>query len=301
MSKASLLPLAALLALGVSSALSADPPARPMTQAELLKTIDGLGKGDPVTKAPLSAEPTLPRREAPATKPAAAEPRLPRASVSTPKPDLMATGAGATTKSESSKPKEKKAGNPMEGSTPGQTEITSEEAAFDQKTHQAIFTIKVFVRNPDFTLSCDKLTAFLKTAEAKKGAPARGALPTVEATGVQVTGASPAKAPGPGGGLDKAIAEGNVEIVQDKVSDDGTISHNVGHAKTADYDSNTGNLTLRGMPEVQSGINSIVATSEETIIILNRDGRMKTIGPSKNILRESPAVPKSTAGNTNGR
>jgi lipopolysaccharide export system protein LptA len=321
MSKAALLSLAALLALGVSPLVRAEPPARPLTEAELLKTLDGLGKGDPVTKAPLSAEPALPKRETTKT-PAPAEPRSPRSASTTPKPDLLGAGAGTTTQSESRKkdPKEK---TPMPGSTPGQTEITSEEAAFDQRTHQAVFMKNVFVRNPDFTLSCDKLTAYMKHDDdkTKKGAPAAGgadpgpgrtALPTLDAPGVQVTGTpAPHKkgggsdpgAGGPGGGLDKAHAEGNVEIIQDKVADDGTISHNVGHGKTADYDSAEGSITLRGKPDVQQGINSCEALDEETIIILFRDGHMKTIGRTKNIIRESTATPapKPASVTSNGR
>lgn len=291
MNKALFLPLATLFAVSLSPALhSAEPPPKALTEKELLKTLDGLGKGDPVTKAPLSAEPALPRKETPSVRGA-----------TTPNP-----GAGSSSKSDSSKTKEKKPSNPMPGSTPGQTEITAEEAAFDQKTHQAVFTIKVFVRNPDFTLSCDKLTAFLKTEETKKGAPGAAtprALPTVEAPGVAVTGAAPKAPAGPGGGLDKAIAESNVEIIQDKVSDDGTISHNVAHCKRAEYDSSTGDLVLKGMPEVQSGINTIVATAEETTITMNRDGRLKTVGPHKSTLRENPNVPapRPATANNNGR
>ena len=67
----------------------------------------------------------------------------------------------------------------MPGSTPGQTEITSEEGAFDQKTHEAIFTIKVFVRNPDFTLTCDKLTAYMKHDEDKTKNQPGGATPAL--------------------------------------------------------------------------------------------------------------------------
>src|SRR4051812_15154089 len=110
MSNATLLPLAVLLALGVSPLLRAEPPARPLTEQELLKTLDGLGKGDPVTKAPLSAEPALPKREATTTTPVA-EPRSPRSASTARKPDLMGTTGGATSKSESTKkekdPKEK--------------------------------------------------------------------------------------------------------------------------------------------------------------------------------------------------
>lgn len=320
MSKVSLLSLAALLGVGLSPVLRAEPPARPLTQAELLKTLDDLSKGDANTKAPLSAEPALPKRDAPTAKPATvkttatAAPRSPRNATTGP------TGEGPAPKSDPAKPKEKEK-KPMPGSTPGQTEITSEEGAFDQKTHQAIFTIKVFVRNPDFTLSCDKLTAYMKHDEEKSkpggatpalgapAAPARLGPPIVEANGANVTG-KPAKGDagsGPAGGLDRAIAESNVEIIQDKVADDGSISHNVGHGKKAIYESSTGNVTLYGMPDVQQGINSCVALDEKTIIILNRDGHMTTIGPTKNIIREANAAtpapkPAQTATTTaNGR
>src|SRR3954467_9592471 len=95
MSKVLLLSVAAVFALGPAPVFGQEPPARPLTEAELLKTLDGLGKGDPVTKAPLSAEPALPKR--PATKPAATpEARSPRSASTTPKPDLM--GAPATPK-----------------------------------------------------------------------------------------------------------------------------------------------------------------------------------------------------------
>src|SRR4051794_28762500 len=107
MSKAALLPLAALLALGLSSLVGAEPPPRPLTEADLLKTLDGLGKGDPVTKPPLSADPALPKADATKT-PATAEPRSPRSASTTSKPDLMGTGAAATPKTASPKNKDAK-------------------------------------------------------------------------------------------------------------------------------------------------------------------------------------------------
>jgi lipopolysaccharide export system protein LptA len=156
----------------------------------------------------------------------------------------------------------------------------------------------------------DKKAAATGTAGATP-ATVRPALPTLEAPGVQVTGTpAPGKkgdpgAGGPGGGLDKALAEGSVEIIQDKLADDGTVSHNVGHGKTAHYDSADGSVTLRGKPDVQQGINTIEALDEETVIVLYRDGHMKSYGGrTKNILREGNATPapKATAGTstTNG-
>src|SRR6187402_1156609 len=44
----------------------------------------------------------------------------------------------------------------------GQTEITSLEATFDQKTREAVFLGNVIVKDPEFDLKCDRLTAFLK-------------------------------------------------------------------------------------------------------------------------------------------
>src|SRR4051794_26472612 len=73
MNKAVLLPLASALVFALVPALPAQnqAPAKPLTESELLKTLDGLGKGDPVTKTPLGAadrrEPAgtdLPRHDA---------------------------------------------------------------------------------------------------------------------------------------------------------------------------------------------------------------------------------------------
>src|SRR5688572_12783670 len=57
--------LTAGVVLGLASTLQAQAPAKPLTESELLKTLDGLGKGDPVTKQPLSArdQEPLPEKE----------------------------------------------------------------------------------------------------------------------------------------------------------------------------------------------------------------------------------------------
>jgi lipopolysaccharide export system protein LptA len=53
------------------------------------------------------------------------------------------------------------------------------------------------------------------------------------------------------------------------------------------YDSKTGNITLTGRPSVQQKLNTIEATQDSTVIILNREGTMTVKGPSRSILRES--------------
>ena len=49
----------------------------------------------------------------------------------------------------------------------GPTEITASEATFDQKTHQATFAVKVVVKDPEFNVTCDRLTALLKSDKPK--------------------------------------------------------------------------------------------------------------------------------------
>ncbi len=258
----------ALLVFALTPPLSAQAP-KPLTEADLLKTIDTIGGTDPIRLQPLGASTPAPA-EAPATPGAA---------------------------------------KPGERSRNGETEITSTEGSFDQHLHQAIFTINVFVKNPDFTVYCDKLTAFLKhddTKDAngnpipgKAGAhPATPAPALPRATPVGVNGVQPGKPKkegertGKAGGLEKAIAEGNVEIVQDKVETDGSITHNVGHGTKAVYEASTGDITLTGKPDVTTGINSCISLEDSVVMILNRGGQMRTSGgKTKTVIRDSSTMP----------
>jgi lipopolysaccharide export system protein LptA len=189
----------------------------------------------------------------------------------------------------------------------GPTTIESQQATFDQKKNEAIFIGSVVVTDPEFNVECDKLTAVLKSAE--KGKPAaEGATPKpAAATPKPATpkaatpapaspaGATPAPKKGGGSGLQKAIAEADpgkrVKITQDKLQADGTMQHSEGVADKAVYDAVSGDITLSGMPQVLQGINRVDATSAKTIIILNRNGKMRTEGPSKVTIVDKDETP----------
>lgn len=164
----------------------------------------------------------------------------------------------------------------------GTTEITAMEATFDNRKHEAVFSRDVKVIDPEFSVTCDRLTAMLKHAGS-----ASDAKPTEK---------SPAAAPKPAakkkGGLERAIAEGNVEIKQTKVEADGTTSQSYGRAQRADYNAVTGDIVLTGNPFVQQGINQCVATSPETVMTLNRDRNMKVVGPHKTIISDKAELEK---------
>jgi lipopolysaccharide export system protein LptA len=167
----------------------------------------------------------------------------------------------------------------------GPTEITALEATFDQKANLAVFLGEVVVKDPEFNVICDKLTAYLKSDKSKgKGDAAKPAAP-----------AASEDAPKKSGGLERAIAESTgdrrVIITQDKTEADGTITQSVGKADKATYDAVSGDVVLTGSPEVLQGINRVVAVDPGTVMTLNRDGRMRANG-----LTKSTIVDKASSG-----
>lgn len=161
-------------------------------------------------------------------------------------------------------------------------EITAQtETTFDETARVAVFLGSVTVKDPQFNLTCDKLTAYLKKISEVK-APAS---PSATPVSAPATSGKPGDKTDPAGGLDRAVAEGQVVITQDKV-DESTheVTHYVGKGAKAIYDSGTGDMTLSGWPQIQQGINNQVATAEGTIMIMNRAGRLRTVGPSKSVI-----------------
>jgi len=206
--------------------------------------------------------------------------------------ELPTLGNQSTTKDPSlRKSGESKAAKPKE--TKGPTEITSTKGVtFDEKNRVGTFTGDVRVKDPQFNLVSDKLTVFLKKEKAATVAPGKAAVTAASEVAKSGT-AAPIKAkaadqdPSLGGGLERAIAEGHVVITQDKPAEDGgEPKHYVGKANKADYDSSTGDIILTGWPQIQQGINTQAATEEGTIMVLNRDGRLKTTGGCHTIIQD---------------
>ena len=141
------------------------------------------------------------------------------------------------------------------------TEITAkDEATFDNATGVAVFTTSVFVKDPQFNLYCDKLTVFLN--KDRKG-------------------------------IERAEADGHVVVVQDNTNDKGDAVKSIGRAGHAVFYPATGEATLTAVkgrpqegnwPQLQQGINNHISTDERTVMVLNRDGRLDTRGPSRTVI-----------------
>lgn len=171
------------------------------------------------------------------------------------------------------------------------TEITSTgETTFDAKAGMATFVKDVKVTDPQFGLTSDKLTVYLKKTgkDPLKGAAAPAATATPKPEGKPEGKADAAS------GLDRAIAEGHVIITQDKVDEKtGEVTHYVGKANKADYNAVSGEMTLSGWPQIQQGLNNQVATEEGTVMIMDRDGHLRTKGPSATVIKSDTKPAKT--------
>ncbi|MDQ6861164.1 MAG: hypothetical protein M3032_08420 [Verrucomicrobiota bacterium] len=176
----------------------------------------------------------------------------------------------------------KKAGSSK--APPGQpvvTEIFSDEAFFDPPKNIGIFTGHVIVNDPRFNVQSDKMTIYL----AKTTPPEEGeAAPAGQAVG------------GTNQALEKAVAEGNVGVVKERVDEKGgPPTRSIGRAEMAIYTTSDGNVELRGSPRVQSGQNTHVATSPDTVMVLEAGGQLVTKGPSRTEIRQQPTSGASPA------
>src|SRR5256714_2764513 len=166
-------------------------------------------------------------------------------------------------KNKDKKKEDKSSGTNLFGSSPAgiqsdqptTTEIYSDEAFFDSTKNMGIFSGRVKVVDPRFNLQSDKLTVFITKGENQ--------------------------------GLEKAIAEGNVGLVRDRPDPNGgPPTRAVGRADKATYTAASGDVELRGTPRVQEGQNMHVATSPDTVMIINQNSQLTTHGPSRTEIRQ---------------
>lgn len=144
------------------------------------------------------------------------------------------------------------------------TEIYADQAFFDSQNYVGTFSGNVIVNDPRFSLQAQKLTVQVAKGETQ--------------------------------GLEKVIAEGNVAMLREQPAEEGKPpTRTVGRAEKAVYTTKDGNIELTGTPRVQSGLNMHVATSADTVMIINQSGQLTTNGPSRTELRQEPkpaATPK---------
>jgi lipopolysaccharide transport protein LptA len=166
----------------------------------------------------------------------------------------------------SARPKPKESDSPAPPQEQIVTEIYADKAIFDSTKSLGVFTGHIIVIDPRFQIQGDKLTIYIGKNQNE--------------------------------GLEKAVVEGNVGVVRDRPDPGGGPPNRmVGRSDKAVYIAKTGNFELTGNPRVQQGLNTHVATSPETVMVLNDKGELQTTGPSRTEIRQPPkseATPSPT-------
>ena len=148
--------------------------------------------------------------------------------------------------------------SPAPAAEPIVTEIYADKAVFESSKSIGVFNGHIIVIDPRFQIQGDKLTIYLSNKQSE-------------------------------GGLDKAIVEGNVGVVRERPDPaGGPPSKMVGRSDKAVYTAKNGNFELTGNPRVQQGLNTHVATSPDTVMVLNEKGELQTNGPSRTEIRQPP-------------
>src|ERR1700751_3310837 len=153
----------------------------------------------------------------------------------------------------------------LQSNEPVTTQIYADEAFFDSTKNMGIFSGRVKVIDPRFNLQSDKLTVFITKGQNQS--------------------------------LERAIAEGNVGLVRDRPDPNGGApTRAVGRADKATYIAATGDVEMRGTPRVQEGLNMHVATSPDTVMVINQNSQLTTHGPSRTEIRQQPNEEKKGGG-----
>ena len=164
-----------------------------------------------------------------------------------------------------SPPAAQAAASPGNGKQAITTQIYSDEAFFETEKRIGVFSGHVRVFDPRFNIQSDKLTVYIHKEENE--------------------------------GLEKAIADGHVGVVRVKPDPKGgPPSKAIGLCEKAVYTSSDGNVKMTGSPRVQQGLDTHIATSPDTVMILNENGQLTTHGPSRTEIRqESSPSPGASA------
>jgi len=134
------------------------------------------------------------------------------------------------------------------------TEITAKETAtFDSADNAAEFIGSVVVKDPQFHMTCDRMKAFMN--ENRRG-------------------------------LQRVEAYGNVVIRQENTDTAGNSTVSIARAGKAIFTPENGDITLIEWPQIQQGINRHISTGQDTRMIINREGRIKTEGGSKTMITD---------------
>lgn len=164
--------------------------------------------------------------------------------------------------------------------------IESDRSDFDLNTAVFIYSGHVRARHPDFYIECEELEVHMVKedgVQAKKGQAPAPQNPLLNKNDKKDDKAPPIK---------KAIARGPMVIIE-KRSLEGDIQQ--GRCKRLDYDGATKEITLSDYPQVQKGNVLHIATTADTVMIFDKEGRLRTNGRPRTVILsdDQPGTPNN--------
>ncbi len=169
------------------------------------------------------------------------------------------------------------------------TVINAGSAFFDSKAGFGVFVDDVVLDHPEFHLTSDELEVYMNKDESKEGNSADGAgagqAPGGPTAGQLAEQGAANSVPNKGepapserkanGNIKQAIAKGRKVLVT-KLSPEGEPQTGIG--REAVYDGATGDMILRGWPQIQKGTSLQVATEPTTYFIIKANGQFYAQG-----------------------
>jgi lipopolysaccharide export system protein LptA len=246
---------------------------------------------------------------------------------SSPTPSASVKGSKQTGKNKSAEPKS--SSSPAAKGTPsnlfeggsgderqkGPTEITAkDQAQFDSRGRVATFYGAVKVVDPQFTMTADKLIAYMNRDEEGGGlreADAQGNVIIVHvnqpkgagtpAPDVQPAGQPPG-APSPGGATPALpsgtpVPAGSPPQANGSPAPAQTPVRSTSKSDRAVYFTKDGTITLTGWPQVTQGVNTHIATQPNVKMIIYNDGRLQTFGSTRTVIQDRSQTGKQNATN----
>ena len=168
--------------------------------------------------------------------------------------------------------------------TPEQkTIVDAGSSFFDSRQGFGVFVDNVVLNHPSFHLTCDELQVYMNKEEEddSKADPKKTAAGAKPPTASELAASGAADSAGESkekkdnGNLKRAIAKGR-KVLINKMSDKGVPQTGIG--READYDGATGDMILRGWPQMQEGQNLTVATEPTTYFVIKANGQFTALG-----------------------
>ncbi len=164
--------------------------------------------------------------------------------------------------------------------------IEADRSDFDLNTAVFIYSGHVRARHPDFYIECEELEVHMVKEDQ---APASKTKAQAPQNPLLAKGGKKEQKDPP---IKKAIARGPMVIIE-KRSLEGDIQQ--GRCKRLDYDGTTKDIVLSDYPQVQKGNVLHIATTADTVMIFDKEGRLRTNGRPRTVILsdDQPGTPNN--------